>query len=197
MGQAMNFEQAAGRVQLGRSLAFFGAGFSREAKNVRNRLLKDAGGLADELAAAAGEVTGLSLKAAAQAYEDSKCSPPLADVIRETFTTKEITPTQSALAALAWSQIYTTNYDDVIERAIKAAGGAPNPLIVTDAPPKAGGFRSVVHLHGFVERMKDDEWEQTVVLTDAQYAADLVNRSNWPERFRADASYADSIFFFG
>lgn len=193
----MNFEQAAGRVQLGRSVAFFGAGFSREARNVRGKLLKDAGGLADELAAAAGEVAGLSLKAAAQAYEDSSCKPLLPEVIRATFSTQEITSTQALLATLPWSQIYTTNYDDVIERAVRNTGGTPNSLVATDAPPRAGGFRSVVHLHGFVERMRDDDWEQTVVLTDVQYAADILNRSNWPERFRSDVSYADSIFFFG
>lgn len=193
----MDFEQAAGRVQLGRSLAFFGAGFSREAKNIRGRLLKDAGDLADQLAKAAGEVPGLSLKAAAQAYEDARAQPPLSDVIRQTFTTKEITSSQRKISTLPWSQIYTTNYDDVLERGIKETGGAPNSLLVSDPPPRAAGFRSVVHLHGFVDRMKDDEWEQTVVLTDVQYAADLLNRSNWPERFRADASYADSIFFFG
>lgn len=36
-----------------------------------------------------------------------------------------------------------------------------------------------------------------MVLTDTQYASDILSDSHWPEKLRADMAYADAVFFFG
>lgn len=60
-GRPMTFEEAMNRVYLGRSIAFFGAGFSRDAINLSNEKMLSGGGLAEKLTQALQEEDGLSL----------------------------------------------------------------------------------------------------------------------------------------
>ncbi|MCW3797373.1 SIR2 family protein [Sphingomonas sp. BN140010] len=193
----MNFEEAARRIHLGRSIAFFGAGFSRDAKNHQGRSLADAADLALELSQAAGEEEELPLRLAAQIYESRKCEPGIRNLIREFYRAAEVSTGQLHIASLPWAQIYTTNYDDVIEECRRREGTSVNSVTVLDRPRDLAGYTNIAHLHGYVERISDADWESAFALTDRQYAADILTHSGWPERFRSDAAYADAIFFFG
>lgn len=132
----MTFEQAIAKAAMGRCVAFFGAGFSREAENFQGFKLKEATDLADDLGEAAGEGSGLNLRTAAQAYVDANKEPPLNQVISTAFSVKTAAPEQLDILRLPWRSIYTTNYDDSIELCLRKIGIDPDPMVASDHPPR-------------------------------------------------------------
>jgi hypothetical protein len=193
----MDFEEAARRVYLNRSIAFFGAGFSRDAINIDSKQVASTKSLIEVLSKATGETETLPLDLAAQQYVDQKVEPDIRKLIQSSFSTAHATPYQEKIANLPWSRVYTTNYDNVIEFSRRKAGLAVTSPTAIESPKDYAGFFSVVHLHGFVERLTLSDWDEAHVLTDRQYASDILNESGWLETFKNDASYADAVFFFG
>jgi len=159
--------------------------------------MADADQLAEMLSSAAGETETLPLSLAAQQYVAANCSPDIRTLLKETFTAKKVQPYQQQLASLPWRRIYTTNYDNCLEEGRRREGLSVSSATVLERPRDFAGFFSVVHLHGFVERLTENDWDNAYVLTDAQYSSDVLRDSGWLETFRNDVSYADSVFFFG
>jgi hypothetical protein len=193
----MTFEEAANRIYLGRSIAFFGAGFSVDATNLLGKEMSSADGLSQYLCDALGEEEDLPLELSSQLYAKSGMAPDLRDLIRDSFSAKTVEQYQRNISILPWRRAYTTNYDNVIEFCRRDAGLAVTSPTSLDNLADYAGIFSIVHLHGFVERLSKDDWDQTYVLTNEQYAADHLAKNGWLEAFRNDANYADAIFFFG
>lgn len=193
----MNLEEAANRIHLGRSIAFFGAGFSRDATNLLHDKMLPGSGLAARLCNDLNEPQALPLDLAAQLYIRSSASPDLQSLMKQFFTAETVEDYQKTVSGLPWRRIYTTNYDNVIESCRRDMNLPVTSPTVLDHPADFAGMFSIVHLHGFVERLTKEDWDQAYVLTDKQYAADHLSRNGWLETFRNDANYADSIFFFG
>jgi len=193
----MKFEEAARRVHLGRSMAFFGAGFSRDATNINGDPVADTAKLAALLSEAVGETEPLPLDIAAQEYENKQLKPELPKLLQNEFRVSQVKDYQEHLSSLPWQRIYTTNYDNVVEFSRDKRGLPHTSPTAREKPRDFSGFFSVVHLHGFVGRPSKEDWDEAYVLTDQQYSADILRDSGWLETFRADAAYADAIFFFG
>ncbi len=155
------------------------------------------GGLAKRLSDALGEAVVLPLELAAQEYVNDKLDPDVRALIKESYTVQAVADYQRKIACLPWMRCYTTNYDNVLEHSRHEAAMGFEPATTLDRPIDYAGKFSIVHLHGYVGRISLDEWDQTFVLTNQQYASDLLESSGWLEIFRNDASYADAIFFFG
>lgn len=132
-----------------------------------------------------------------QLYTRSGKTPSLQHLIREGFSVRDVMPHQLRIAKLPWRRIYTTNYDNVLETCRRNAGLPVEAATVLEKPADFAGNFTVVHLHGFVERLTDQDWDQAYVLTDKQYAANHLSGSGWLETFRNDVGYADAVFFFG
>lgn len=193
----MNFDEAALRVSLNRSLAFFGSGFSRDATNVAGQLIPSVDWLEKHFSTAVGEIEQLPLDLAAQEYVRKRVDPDIRTFLSQQFTAAKVEPHQEHISTLPWRRVYTTNYDDVIEHSRKARSLPTTSVTSFDEPQNVADDFTVVHLHGFVERLSQQEWDQTYVLTNTQYASDILRESGWLETFRYDAAYADAIFFFG
>lgn len=193
----MEFAEAARRVHLNRSVAFFGAGFSLGASNLDGKEMKASGGLAEILSTALNENETLPLELASQEYVRAKIEPDIRDLIRQSYSANSISEYQKHIASLPWQRMYTTNYDNVLEKARRDCGIQVLSATALEAPTAYSGRNAIIHLHGFVERLTKNDWDNAYVLTDQQYASDILRESGWLETFRNDISYADSIFFFG
>ncbi|WP_426000814.1 SIR2 family protein [Caulobacter sp. DWR1-3-2b1] len=194
----MDFEEAAKRVHLGRSILFTGAGFSFGATSTRDKPLTDADGVAAELSADAGEPDPLPLDLAADEYlskvgDESK----IVRLLQDTFHVKTFEEYHSDIASLPWRRIYTTNYDNLVEACIRAGGRTPSVATLSDSPSSTLANGSIVHLNGFIERLTPANWDIDTILTTGQYLGDKVRRSPWAEVFRSDINIADSIIFMG
>jgi hypothetical protein len=193
----VNIEEAARRVYLGRSIAFLGAGFSRDAFSIEGRKVASTDSLIETLSKAVGETEALPLDLAAQQYVDDKVQPDIRHLMQRSFTTASTAPHQDIISSLPWRRVYTTNYDNSVEFTRRKRGlGVTSPTALEN-PRDYSGFFSVVHLHGFVERLTLTDWDEAHVLTDRQYASDILTNSGWLETFKNDASYADAVFFLG
>ncbi|WP_421839165.1 SIR2 family protein [Novosphingobium sp.] len=192
----MDLEEALRRVYLGRSIAFMGAGFSAGIAAIEGSVPYGFE-FAAELGGAAGETDHLSLDLAASIYEQNKCVPSLRELIQKRFTVKSQSDPQTVIACLPWRRIYTTNYDNSIEFGRASRGLNYSVATSSDRPVHHAHEFTVVHLHGYVDRLSTEDWEEEYVLTNEQYASDKLRESGWIEMFRNDVEYADSLIFFG
>lgn len=192
----MELEDALRRVYLGRSVAFMGAGYSAGVEAIEGEIPYGFE-FATELALAAKEPADLALDLAASVYQHAKCVPTLRDLIPKRFTARAESSDHTRIASLPWRRIYTTNYDNVIEVGRASARLPYSVATARDHPIHHAHEFTVVHLHGFVGRLNEGDWDEEYVLTNEQYASDLLRTSGWVEMFRNDVQYADSLIFFG
>ncbi len=77
------------------------------------------------------DLTAIHLLNAAQSYENRRGRHALITHLRRELTTTEIRPTKAhqLLSQFPWSMVFTTNYDDLIERAFLNAGRAANVIV--------------------------------------------------------------------
>ena len=97
-----------------------------------------------------------------------------------------------ALAGRDWSAIYTTNYDQHIERALREAGRQVVPLARLDdfVRPSPLDACEVVKFHG------DIDAPETLILTEDAYFRRLALESAVDQRLRADL-LANNFLFMG
>jgi hypothetical protein len=194
----LNFEEAARRVHLGRSILFTGAGFSFGAQSVCGKPLTDADGLAAELSKEAGEPTALPLDLAAEQYLSNVGDEKnLVTLLQETFYVKSFQSYHFELSRLPWRRIYTTNYDNLIETCLRSGANIRTVATLSDRPSSGLGTGAIVHLNGFIERISSTNWNIDTILTTGQYLTDKFRISPWAEVFRTDLSMSDAVFFMG
>ncbi|MES0090055.1 SIR2 family protein [Mesorhizobium sp. M0030] len=108
------------------------------------------------------------------------------------------TPAQISISNYPWKEIYTTNYDNVIELSLSAKNksfGIYNP----NKRPSDVDYRTlpIVHINGYIESADFKDFREEIKLTDAQYFSDDFSRSAWGERFRNDIITSPCIVFAG
>ena len=110
---------------------------------------------------------------------------PLRHAIAEKLTTTTIDPTNSGhhvdLVNLGAPRIYTTNFDNLIEKTYSVLG-QPHDVVVLpkDVASSAGATTQIVKYHG------DLQYEESLVLTESSYYSRLDFESPMDLKFRAD-----------
>lgn len=180
----------------GNSVAFIGAGFSRNAVTLKDQPIKLGSELASFLAERCGLPSDTQLDVAAELFQEQFGTDILIQLLRDEFTAKLATPVQQTLVSLPWERIYTTNYDDVIESALRQAGLAPQSVVLSDSldTPKRG---LCVHLNGFVQRLNRDSLSNELKLTNTSYVTAQFNDSVWSRLFKSDVDTSRSVIFLG
>lgn len=120
---------------------------------------------------------------------------PIRHQIERSFSAKTIAPLTSGahveLVNLGASQIYTTNYDDIIEQTYKSLRVPMTTVILPKDVALADGDRTqVVKYHG------DLSHERTLVLTESAYYKRLDFESPMDLKFRSDL-LGRSVLFMG
>jgi len=86
-----------------------------------------------ELSGISGEqLDEINLHYAAEEYIAINGKDKLIDELQNEFTAKVITSSQSTVASVPWKRIYTTNYDNVIEKAYEESGRKLVPVTISD-----------------------------------------------------------------
>lgn len=102
----------------GGTVIFLGAGFSLGATNADGNCVPLARDFANSLSAQIGEELNLPLSIVADIFAEKNQGDPgkLIKLIRETFSTRDVTDQQRQVMRYPWKRVYTTNYDDVAEK---------------------------------------------------------------------------------
>jgi hypothetical protein len=143
-----------------------------------------------------------NLQRVALFYEIDRSRRQLVEAIREAVHVgKKPSPVLRALAELDFARVITTNYDQLLESALRAAGKDPRVSVYTprleptrDFPNPAVQSPVVFKIHGDIDQ------EESIVVTDEDYIRFLLRMSNKepydpvPLKLKADLTEWTTVF---
>lgn len=182
----------------GNAVLFVGAGFSRGAVNIKGNNLPFGHELAAHFASLCALPENTSLEDAAEVYVEKFSTDALIQEIQSGFTVKEVKPFHRHIATLPWKQIYTTNYDNVLEIAYSLEGKRLTPVTIGTNIYKLSKTDTLcVHLNGYVDRLDRTKIGSELKLTEVSYLTESIVQSQWANSFRMSLRQAQSVFFLG
>ena len=196
----MELEEALELLLDGHAVLFAGAGLSRGAINSLGESFKTSEELAVHLASKAGLPELTPLDDAAEEYLHLYGEGSLVNELKQEFSALSITSAHKELARVPWRRIYTTNYDNVLEKAFLEVEQDLKSVTLNDAARlRTDGTSDLlcVHLNGFVETLNEDSIGSELKLTDTSYLTAELSASPWATKFRQDLSLARAVFFVG
>lgn len=197
----MEIQEAIRTIIDGEALLFTGSGFSAGAKKANGDWLCTARTLAHKLLDECGfekDEYVDDLGQASEIYKGEKGAAGLVDFIKEEFTATELTNEQRFLATLPWFRIYTTNYDNVLQKAWLDAGKRLNVAVLSDRQSDVQDKHTLcVCLNGSLSRLSEDKLNEEIKLTNSSYLTDSFRSSPWLSFFQTDLKTAKAVFFIG
>ncbi|MGI9452060.1 MAG: SIR2 family protein [Geminicoccaceae bacterium] len=190
------------KARSGKAILFCGAGFSADCLNfddadqigVGEHLLRM---LNEELRNDGHESSYRNLKNAADAFKNANGEHGLLELLVNRFDVQKVSADMISIVKFPWERIYTTNYDNGIEKALQEAGRQPKSLNNTERPNDvAGDGAEIVHLHGFIEKWDIRNFTQSCILgAESYHRLDILKE--WLETFKTDVERAEVIVFIG
>lgn len=194
----MGYARAVATARNGKAILFTGAGFSTGAVSLDGKPFPTGRVLARELCADAGVPTSEDLKQASARYLKTRSSAELIERLQTTFTVKSVEDSHRAIALIPWKTVYTTNYDNVLERAA-SEGGKKFVPITLDRDPRE--FRkakdTVLHINGYIDSLNVSSLSSSFKLTNTSYLTQQFRESVWSEVFIREIQAAQAVFFVG
>lgn len=194
----MDYARALIAAADGKAVLFLGSGFSMGATSLDDLNFPTGTTLATQLCADANVPTTSDLKTASSRYLRVKQPDDLIQKLRQTFTAKNISDFHKAIASIPWKAIYTTNYDDVLEKGAAASGKKLTPLTLSDHPKNfKKSHECVVHINGYIDRLNETTLLNEFKLTNTSYLTTQFRESDWVELFIRHVRSAQAVFFVG
>lgn len=194
------------RVAGRNSVLFLGAGFPADAiLNTLDHSIPGSSGLAEQLLDAIGEPlnqgepSGLLADIADYCFRDDDKRAKSVQRLRAVLSVKSLADWQLRLITQPpWKRIYTTNYDNAIELAFASAGRqASNVSAMTKYSRPIAGLLSCIHVNGMIGRIDPNNVEYELRLSNASYASQSFEGSEWSALLASDLAYSDCIVFVG
>lgn len=178
------------------SILFLGSGFSVGAENIRGGEIPSGKGLKKMFASA--------LKVHADDYDLTTLADEftlredlnLYQTVYEIFTTVKAKEYQTAILANKWRRIYTTNYDDLAE-CVRSVDGPIHSYSFEEPKPSRLPAGAIIHLHGCIRNATEQNVLQQLVLNEASYVRQHIERSVWYDEFVRDLRFCTNCFFIG
>lgn len=191
--------KAISRVNTGRAILFTGAGFSSGSRNI----LRKTPPLAKELAKLIAKKGGLEedddLSYVSDYFLNNKEKSELLHLLKENFTIVENEDYHREISSLGWKRIYTTNYDDLIEKSAADSKKTIYSLTVEDSP--AEFYKKddcCIHINGSISSVSEEDLNSKFKLTRTSYVShDSFVNSPWYYYFKKDLEQCSAIIFIG
>ena len=197
----LTFEARLNQARNGRGVIFCGAGFSADCLNFNPDVTIGTGAhllgvLNSELARRGNPHNFKDLRNAADAFMASAGETALMDLLVERFTIQNVSADMVSILRFPWERVYTTNYDNGIEQALRSATRKHKSFNNLDKPSDITDVLPVIHLHGFVEKWTRDNFLNSCILGAESYHR-LDKISQWLNTFRYDVERAELVAFVG
>jgi hypothetical protein len=193
-----------GRLSSGQCIILTGAGFSRKATDFFDHDLPEATQLTsiilEELKVPPSDQIDFDLATATSKFmrDTSNDAARLANLVSTKLTCKRTTIDQQKITIQPWYRIFTTNFDNVHERALYDRSSFADSFSRDGSvQPKVIGRQQIVHLHGYVQETNPTVDPARFVLSLESYADRKLHDSAWLTQFRIDARRASAIFAVG
>lgn len=194
----MTLKEGINKIFEGNCMLFLGSGFSLDSVNVNHKKLMSAGSLSDKLDSMSGGDNEGSLENAAEEFIDNFGEQRLVDFLRKEFTVIEYSTEQETIGKCKWKRIYTTNYDDTMEKIAQKSGRVLTPVTLSSSLQEyRDKSDTVVHLNGSVSDLTSVSLSEEFKLTSSSYLTQSFLKSDWITLFRYDLKDSDAIFFVG
>lgn len=177
------------------SILFLGSGFSVASKNIRGEQLPSG----SKLKAIFSEIVGVdenSYNFQTLADEVARITD-LYQLLYEMFTVNELSDSQLKLLELPWLRIYTTNYDDAVEKALLQLKRSCRSFNYDEKKPRKILSGSVIHLHGTIGKTNKNNVLEQLILNEGSYIRQHFENSIWYDEFSRDVRFATNCFFIG
>lgn len=194
----MNLEEGINKIFEGNCMLFLGSGFSLGSVNVNRKNLMSAGCLCEKLDSMSGGDSEGSLENAAEEFIDNLGELKLVEFLKTEFTVVRYTHEQEIIGNCKWGRVYTTNYDDTMEKIAQDSGRVLTPVTLS-SPTYEYRDKSdtVIHLNGSVSNLTSMSLSEEFKLTSSSYLTQSFLKSEWISLFRYDLKDCDAIFFVG
>lgn len=194
------------KLQSQNTVLFIGAGFSAEVENILGETMPLANNSSDKkgLASRIGELGSFDdeddLPYAADEYLENNEPDELIRLLQNLYTAKKIPPYIEDILKYSFRRIYTTNYDDVVEKSSHNNGIYRKSIVVSDSPKEHYKNSDIcVHINGSISNLDKKTINKSFKLSEASYLlkSDSFLESEWWYPFEKDLEYASSIIFLG
>ena len=98
---------------------------------------------------------------------------------------------------LPWLRIYTTNYDDSIELFYQQTRRNIPSFSYNEEKPRRIQHGTVVHLHGMIRNISEDNLLDQLVLNETAYVRQHFESSLWYDEFIRDLKVCSACYFVG
>jgi len=201
----MDFERAIKYALEGKALLFYGAGFSKLATNLNGKIMGDATEFSHNLCKKMGTKLNDDLSKVSDLFLRSEQPRELISLLANEFTCKNLdtnnkgenTGIYETIASIDWMEIYTTNYDDVLEVAYAKSGSKLTAVTLHDDPKDFRNRKIVLHINGFINQLTPEKLKSEFKLTTASYNTEDFIKSRWKGAFLHGLKSARAVFFVG
>lgn len=196
----MELKKAIESVLEGQAILFAGAGFSYGAKNKEGKV-PSANDLKEKLLLDLGmdEKSSYSLEILSNFYQQKKSKSELINKLKEQYNILEVAEFHKLILNEKWKRVYTTNYDQVIEKASLESKRAycRDAVVISDNFDSKDKTSICVHLNGYIDRLDEDKIDCEFKLTDTSYSSDTLVGNSWFEFMVNDFESASAIVVIG
>jgi hypothetical protein len=182
----------------GDAVLFLGTGFSLGAINKANKNFPLANHLSKHLMTDLGESDDAPLQTSTEIYIKRRYQSGLLAFLNQQLGVKAIAGHHQSFARPNWRRVYTTNYDEVFERAAKAENKDVRPLTLAPRIPKSEKGRiDCIHINGFLPSADPANLDSTLILSETAYLTNRFSETPWASQFRSDIDAARAVIFAG
>lgn len=199
----MDIKEAIEGIFNGESILFVGSGFSFGATNSNpvDDKMKSSTSLSDLLLGECGvNQKGVDLTKASQIYIARHSAEELVNFLKKEFVVSSISDDQKFITSMNWLRVYTTNYDDILEKGYALNKKICTPVTLSDKYQNINAKDKqnlIIHLNGFIRTLTAEKLNNEFKLTNASYHSLVFNQSPWHDLFHNDLRVCKSVFFIG
>lgn len=192
-------KKLSGCISTGRSVLFTGSGFSKGASNILDEEPVTAKDLSLKICDLGGFEKDDDLRYSSDYYLSKGNKNELINLLKGCYTIKSVDDNHRKIAQQLWRRVYTTNYDNVYERASLECNKIVQPLTIDDSPREYYKQNDTcIHINGYIEYLDEDKLDTSFKLTRSSYVTpDSFSTSQWYYSFKKDLEQCSALIFIG
>lgn len=196
----MTYEESLKYAIEGEAVFIVGSGFSIGAENQftgDERHLWVGSQLAKELAKLTDMDSDVQLDIVSQEYIDVYGESQLINYLKEHYTVKKYDDYYKAFARIKNVQVYSTNYDDLLEKVFNDNGNRVKGYNIETDIRKAQKDKMIMHLNGYVRDLQEETLPESFKLSHLSYNNMKFFDTPWYSYLIDELHSAKAIFIIG
>lgn len=196
----MTYEDALKFAVEGEAVFLIGSGFSTGAENSLledDRRLLVGSDLAKELAKLTGMDLDVQLDIVSQEYIDMYGEKQLVNYLKEHYTVEKYEKYYEALSKIKNLKVYSTNYDDLVEKVCNDCGNKIRGYSIDADIRKVNKDKMVMHLNGYVKDLENDVLPDSFKLSHLSYNSKKFFDTPWYSYLIDELYNAKVVFIIG